>query len=82
MSGGARRVLTVVAALMDGQQVIDHLARMVSGLDRQNLLLVLAALAHAAGCHEQAGLVGRGDEPMFVPLPPLVAWPDDVARAA
>ena len=78
LSGGERRVLTVVAALADstGTRRID-LTDVVTGIDRENLDLVLAALAHAAGFHEHAGL--EVSEPTrtarLVRLPSLRAWP-------
>lgn len=74
-SGGERRVLTVVAALVD-RRPVDDLGDILAGLDRRTLALVLAALAHAAGSHEQADLVRDGDQLMFVSLPALVPWPD------
>lgn len=74
-SGGERRVLTVVAALVDDRPIRD-LPDVLAGLDRRTLVLVLAALAHAAGSHEQADLVAQGDQLVFVSLPALVEWPD------
>jgi hypothetical protein len=82
LSGGEQRILAVVASLIDGRRAIDHLGETVAGLDRRHLQLVLAALAHAAGSHEHAELVGRGEELVFVPLQALVAWPEDAAKAA
>ncbi len=37
--------------------------------------LVLAALAHAGGSHEQSDVTVHPDELVFRRLPPLVAWP-------
>jgi hypothetical protein len=82
LSGGERRVLTIAAALLDGGQLVDHLGDLVSGLDRGSLRLVLAALAHAGGSHEQVDVSRAGEELRFVRLPPLVAWPYDPPRAA
>lgn len=80
LSGGERRVLTVVAALADstGNRRID-LTDVVTGIDRENLDLVLAALAHAAGSHEHAGfeVSDDGHSARLVRLPSLHAWPDD-----
>ena len=55
LSGGERRVLSVAVALADttGARRVD-LADVVAGIDRDNLDLVLAALAHAGGSHQDA----------------------------
>lgn len=50
LSGGERRVLSVAASLAGGSPI--DLADAVSGLDRETLDLVLAAIAHAGGSHE------------------------------
>ncbi|PRZ34788.1 hypothetical protein CLV47_12320 [Antricoccus suffuscus] len=51
LSGGEQRVLRIVASLAGGVPVrLDE----VSGLDRGTLDLVLAAIAHAGGSHEQS----------------------------
>ena len=60
-SGGERRVLLVAASLGGGVPV--DLGDAVSGLDRENLHLVLAALSHANGSHEQVELVGETGGP-------------------
>ena len=52
LSGGERRVLDVVCALVDPNRTV-HLADTLAGLDRPNLDLVLAACAHAAGSPRQ-----------------------------
>lgn len=84
LSGGERRVLTVVAALADtsGTRRID-LTDVVTGIDRDNLDLVLAALAHAGGSHEHAGLelADDGRTARFVRLSSLHRWPDAVRKA-
>src|SRR4051794_22362063 len=59
MSGGERRVLAVVAALVDGRPIAD-LADVLAGVDRRHLSLILAAMAHAGGSHEQVDMV-RGE---------------------
>lgn len=78
LSGGERRVLTIVVALADstGTRRID-LTDVVTGIDRENLDLVLAALAHAAGSHEQVDLKVADDSQTarFVRLPSLHPWP-------
>jgi hypothetical protein len=82
LSGGERRVLTVASALLDGHRKVDHLGDLVAGLDRGSLGLVLAALAHAGGSHEQVDVARVSEELTLAPLPPLIAWPDAGMRAA
>jgi hypothetical protein len=74
-SGGQLRVLRAAASLADGQAV--DLADLSAGLDRDELTLLLAALAHAAGSHEHHDVRRDADG---VPhagalLGPVVAWP-------
>jgi len=74
-TGGQRRLLRAAAGLADGQPV--DLADLTAGVDRRELTLLLAAVAHAAGSHEQAAVVPSPDG---VPGPrrpvgPVVAWP-------
>ena len=59
---------------MSGGALAD-LGGTLSGLDRPNLVLVLAALAHAGGSHEQADTWVDGDKLMFRRLGPVVDWP-------
>lgn len=77
VSGGERRLLTVAGALVSGAALPD-LSGVLAGLDRPNLELVLAALAHAAGSHEQVDAQVVGDRLVFRRLGPLVGWPDPV----
>ena len=58
LSGGERRVLSIVVALADttGARRVD-LVDVVAGIDRDNLDLILAALAHAGGSHQHSRLV-------------------------
>ena len=75
-SGGQLRLLRAAAGLAEGQPV--DLADLTAGLDRRELTLLLAALAHAAGSHEHRE-VRRDDDGVprvGPPLGPLVAWPD------
>jgi hypothetical protein len=65
-SSGELRLLRTAASLADGQPV--DLADLTAGVDREELSLVLAALAHAAGSHEH-----RTDDGELVG--PVVAWP-------
>jgi hypothetical protein len=82
LSGGESRVLRIAAALLDGRQRVDHLGDLVAGLGRPSLHLVLAALAHAGGSHEQVDVVSAGDRLQLMRLPTLLAWPDYPVRAA
>lgn len=60
LSGGERRVLRIAASLADPEATVD-LSDALSGLDRQHLALVLAAVAHAGGSHEHTRLVHAPD---------------------
>ncbi|TQN37296.1 hypothetical protein FHU33_3938 [Blastococcus colisei] len=69
------QILRAAASIADGHPV--DLGDLATGLDRHALTLVLAAMAHAAGSHEEPR-IARG--PGGVPhpggrLPPLVPWP-------
>ena len=87
-SGGERRVLLVAASLAGGVPV--DLSDAVSGLDRANLSLVLAALSHANGSHEHAEFVGEAEQPggplvvrpgsPRLTLGPVHPWPDEGDR--
>ena len=74
-SGGQLRLLRAAASLADGQPI--DLADLTAGLDRPDLTLLLAALAHAAGSHEhRSGDLdpdGPPDDGQL--LGPVVAWP-------
>ena len=73
LSGGERRVLDVVAALLDERPVA--ITDVVAGLDRSSLHLVLAALAHAGGSHEHADVAVGPDGIARLTRPgPLIAW--------
>jgi hypothetical protein len=74
-TGGELRLLRAAASLADGQPV--DLADLTAGVDRAELTLLLAALAHAAGSHEHADMAG---DPDGLPhdggaLGPVVGWP-------
>lgn len=81
LSGGERRVLSVVGALVSGLAVSD-LTGILAGLDRHHLQLVLAAFAHAAGSHEQADVRMEGDRLVYRRLGPLLVWPDPIKVAS
>lgn len=74
MSGGERRILVMVAARIDEGPV--DVVDVVTGLDRANLQLVLASLAHDAGWHERAEVTNRPAGVSHLTRPgPIVAWP-------
>lgn len=78
LSGGERRLLNVVAALVGGQPLAD-LGGILAGLDRRNLALVLAALAHAGGSHEHSVLIMTGENTAALERPgALLDWPAPV----
>jgi hypothetical protein len=54
LSGGERRFLLLAASLAEDVPVV--LGDLVPGLDRANLDLVLAAIAHAGGSHQHADI--------------------------
>ena len=58
LSGGEQRFLKIAAALDDGEVTVN-LGRALAGLDRQHVHLILAAVAQAAGTHQQAQVVMR-----------------------
>jgi hypothetical protein len=74
-SGGQLRLLRAAASLAEGQPI--DLADLTAGLDRPELALLLAALAHAAGSHEHREVL-RDDDGVphaGAPLGPVVPWP-------
>ncbi|MEJ1116832.1 ABC transporter ATP-binding protein [Paenarthrobacter sp. CCNWLY172] len=75
LSGGERRFLLLAASLAGEVHVV--LGDVVSGLDRQNLELVLAAIAHAGGSHEHSGMTLHedGTPKAFTHLTTLYPWP-------
>jgi hypothetical protein len=54
LSGGERRFLMLAASLAEDVPVV--LGDLVSGLDRENRDLVLAAIAHAGGSHQHSDI--------------------------
>jgi hypothetical protein len=76
-SGGERRLLALAGSLGGSRQV--NLRDMVPGLDRSVTALILAAIAHAAGSHQQCDLcidtTTRSGH--LVPLASPFLWPDD-----
>src|SRR5215207_2428442 len=62
LSGGERRFLMLAASLAENVPVV--LGDVVSGLDRENLDLVLAAIAHAGGSHQHSDVRFNADGSM------------------
>lgn len=76
LSGGERRFLLLAASLAENVPVV--LGDVVSGLDRENLDLVLAAIAHAGGSHEHSDIRFNDDGSMSLGkgyLESLHPWP-------
>lgn len=81
LSGGERRILALVAALI-GNIPLEDLGSVVSGLDRRHLQLVLAAVAHAGGSHQHSEFQARDGRVGFDRLPALIGWPTEPVWAA
>ena len=74
-SGGERRFLLLTASFGAFEPVV--LSDIVSGLDRENLVLALAAVSHAAGSHQHSGMSFHEDgrPKAFTHLTSLYPWP-------
>jgi hypothetical protein len=72
--GSVRAVFAVAGSLVSGAPLTD-LDSLLAGLDRHNLELILAALAHAAGSHEQIDAHVKGDLLVYRRLGPVLTWP-------
>jgi hypothetical protein len=74
LSGGERRMLLLISSLGGGEPV--DLNDVLPALDRGNLELVLAAVAHAAGSHEQSDARSHEDGTFTLTrLESLHPWP-------
>ena len=74
-SGGEQRIVHLAASLLGEERV--NLADEVSGLDREALDLLLAAIAHAGSSHEHGGVEFDQDgQPHLVRHSTLYAWPE------
>jgi hypothetical protein len=77
LSGGERRFLDLVASL--GADVPVAMGDILSGMDRTNLVLAMAAMSHASGAHEHSGLRISEDGQRMIRdsslTGALVAWP-------
>lgn len=76
-SGGERRVLKLVAALLTARSI--DLGDVAAGIDRRHLQLALAAIAHAGGSHQHGGFeYDDGGKPIgTVSYDSLYPWPQD-----
>jgi len=89
-SGSVNRVLRIAASLSELGVPVD-LADAVTGLDRHNLALVLAALSHANGSHEHKDYAAErpadGSRPVVTADTPMLelgtifGWPQRGERA-
>jgi hypothetical protein len=72
---GEVRLLSAAASIAESYPV--DLGDLAASLDRPSLTLLLAAIAHAAGSHDQPGPTNavEGAAHSGHRLPPLVAWP-------
>lgn len=77
LSGGERRLLMLAASLADVGVSVE-LGDVLSGLDREALNLVLAAVAHTGGSHEHSEFVMNqaGEASEIKKLPSLHPWPE------
>lgn len=74
LSGGEKRFLLLVASIGGGAPVV--LSDVLPGLDRAVMDLVLAAVAHAAGTHQQSDMVEAKDGSIsFQRRDSLYPWP-------
>lgn len=67
MSSGEARILMLAASLAEDEPI--PLGDLVTGLDRENMALVLAAVSHASGSQEHRTF------PDYEPLGALYQWP-------
>lgn len=75
LSSGEKRFLRIAASL--GSEDVRISLNDELSLDRTLLELVLAAIAHAAGTHQDTEIVERaGGVIRFEPRPPLYPWPE------
>lgn len=74
-SSGERRFLLLTASFGEGVPV--DLSDVLPGLDRENVILALAAVSHAAGSHQHSGLIydEQGEPKAFTHLTSLYPWP-------
>lgn len=81
LSGGQWRVLAVVQALASDRPLAD-LPGVLAGVDRENLILILAAFSHAAGSHQHSLVRRDGLTASYYRPGPIVPWPDQAGQVA
>ena len=81
-SGGERRFLLLAASFGAGVPVV--LSEVLSGVDRETVVLALAAVSHASGSHEGTGIIYNedGTPKAFTRLTSLYPWPSENLSAA
>lgn len=81
-SGGEQRIVRLAASLIGDEPV--NLADALSGNDRHNTELILAAIAHASGSHQDNDVQFDDDgfPRAFTRLRPLYPWPDPTQHRA
>lgn len=80
-SGGERRFLLLAASF--GEDVPVALSDVLTGLDRDIVVLALAAVSHAAGSHQGTGIIydEEGIPKAFTRLESLYPWPSESTSA-
>lgn len=81
MSGGERRLLMLAASIGSGNVTVS-LSENLTGVDRNMITLVLAAVAHAAGTHEgRPAIIDRETHTFSFgePYAALYPWPEEQA---
>lgn len=79
-SSGEKRVVAIAASLIGEERV--NLAEVMTGLDRASMDLVLAALAHANGSHQDSDIAFDDDgRPRIIRPGPLHSWPSIADQA-
>lgn len=73
-SSGERRLLLLVASLA-GESLVT-LGDVLSGLDRELVNLVLAAVAHASGANDGTEFIETPDGGVPQKMAPLFPWPE------
>lgn len=77
LSGGEQRVLAVIAALTGSQLLERNLPDVMSGVDRVNQTLILAALSHAGGSHQHSDYQRQADGTYtIIEVGALFPWPN------
>jgi len=77
LEAGTELLIVHLAASLIGEERVN-LAEEVTGLDREGLDILLAAIAHAGGSHEHGGVeFGQDGQAHLVRHSTLYPWPTD-----